>query len=64
MYNVLQIKLIDSQIYATEDLREDFYNSTSDLKDKRIDLNCEATNLEFRGTSNNQDGELEYKLKK
>ncbi|MFW6029940.1 MAG: Spy/CpxP family protein refolding chaperone [Halanaerobiales bacterium] len=59
---LFQDELSDSQIDEAADLREDFYNSTSDLRDERRDLNHEIRNLEFRGASNAEIGEVEDKL--
>jgi Spy/CpxP family protein refolding chaperone len=57
-----QVELSDSQLDEAADLRNNFYNSTSDLRDERRDLNREIRELEFRGASNAEIGELEDKL--
>jgi len=59
---LFQVELSDSQIDEAADLREDFYNSTSELRDERRDLNREIRDLEFRGASNAEIGEIEDKL--
>jgi len=59
---LFQVELSDSQIDEIADLRDDFYNSTSDLRDERRDLNREIRDLEFRGASNAEIGEVEDKL--
>jgi len=59
---LFQVELSDSQIDEAADLRDDFYNSTSDLRDERRDLNREIRDLEFRGASNAEIGEVEDKL--
>ena len=59
---LFQVELSDSQIDEAADLREDFYNSTSELRDERRDLNREIRDLEFRGASNAEIGEVEDKL--
>ena len=59
---LFQVELNDSQINKIADLRDDFYNSTSNLRDERRDLNREIRDLEFRGASNAEIGEVEDKL--
>ena len=59
---LFQVELSGSQINEIADLRDDFYNSTSDLRDERRDLNREIRDLEFRGASNAEIGEVEDKL--
>ena len=59
---LFQVELSDSQINEIAYLRDDFYNSTSDLRDQRRNLNREIRDLEFRGASNAEIGEVEDKL--
>ena len=57
-----KIELSEKQINQVADLREEFYNETEELRDQLRDLNREIRDLEFRGASNAEIGEIEDKI--
>lgn len=59
-YNLVELN--DSQTNEMADLRDEFYNDTEELRDKMRSLNREIRDLEFRGASNAEIGEVEDKL--
>lgn len=56
------IELSEEQITEIADLREEFYTDTEELRDQLRDLNREIRDLEFRGASNAEIGEVEDQL--
>lgn len=58
-YNL--VELTDSQTEKISDFRDKFYNDTEDLRDELRSLNREIRDLEFRGASNAEIGEVEDK---
>lgn len=58
----LRVELSQEQINEIADLREEFYNETEELRDQMRDLNRELRDLEFRGASNAEIGEIEDKI--
>ena len=57
-----RIELSQEQINEIADLREEFYDETDELRDQMRDLNREIRDLEFRGASNAEIGEIEDKI--
>lgn len=57
-----RIELSEEQINEIADLRNEFYNETEELRDQLRDLNYELRELEFRGASNAEIGEVEDKI--
>lgn len=57
-----RVELSEEQINEIADLRDEFYNETEELRDQLRDLNRELRDLEFRGASNAEIGEVEDKL--
>lgn len=60
--NYNRIDLSQEQINQIADLREDFYNQTETLQKQIRDLKYELSNLEFRGASNREIGQIEDEL--
>lgn len=58
----LRVELSQEQIDQIADLRNDFYNETEELRDQFRDLKRELRDLEFRGASNAEIGEIEDKI--
>jgi len=59
-YNILELS--EEQVNEIADLREEFYNETEELRDQLRSLNRELRDLEFRGASNAEIGEIEDKI--
>ena len=59
-YNL--VELTDSQTDKIAEFRDEFYNDTEELRDEMRSLNREIRDLEFRGVSNAEIGEVEDKL--
>ncbi|MGM0549384.1 MAG: Spy/CpxP family protein refolding chaperone [Bacillota bacterium] len=59
-YNL--VELTDSQTEKIAEFRDEFYNDTENLRDEMRNLNREIRDLEFRGASNAEIGEVEDKL--
>lgn len=57
-----RIELSEEQINEIADLREEFYNETEELRDQMRDLNREIRDLEFRGASYAEIGEVEDEI--
>jgi Spy/CpxP family protein refolding chaperone len=57
-----RVELTEEQINEIADLREEFYNETEELRDQLRDLNRELRDLEFRGSTNAEIGEVEDKI--
>ncbi|MGM0549005.1 MAG: Spy/CpxP family protein refolding chaperone [Bacillota bacterium] len=57
-----RIELNQEQLNQIADLRDDFYNQTEKLQAQIRDLKYELRNLEFRGASNKEIGEIEDQL--
>lgn len=57
-----RIELSQEQINEIADLRTEFYNETEELRDQLRDLNRELRDLEFRGASNAEIGEIEDQM--
>jgi len=57
-----RIELSEEQINEIADLREEFYNETEKLRDQLRDLNYEIRDLEFRGASNAEIGQVEDQI--
>ena len=57
-----RIELSEEQINEIADLREEFYNETEELREQFRDLNRELRDLEFRGASNAEIGEVEDRI--
>lgn len=57
-----RVELSEEQINEIADLRNEFYNETEELRDQLRDLNRELRDLEFRGASNAEIGEVEDRL--
>lgn len=60
--NYNRIDLSEEQINEIADLREEFYNETEELRDQLRDLNHEIRDLEFRGASNAEIGQVEDQI--
>ncbi len=57
-----RVELSQEQINEIADLKNDFYNKTEELRDQLRDLNHELRDLEFRGASNAEIGEVEDRI--
>ena len=57
-----RVELSEEQINEVADLRDEFYNETEKLRDQLRDLNRELRDLEFRGASNAEIGEIEDRI--
>src|SRR6056297_3650535 len=57
-----RVELSEEQINEIADLREEFYNQNEELRDQLRDLNREIRDLEFRGASNAEIGEIEDQI--
>jgi len=57
-----RVELTEEQINEIADLRDDFYNETEELRDQLRELNRELRDLEFRGASNAEIGEIEDRI--
>lgn len=57
-----RVELSQEQINEIADLRDEFYNETEELRDQLRDLNREMRDLEFRGASNAEIGEVEDRI--
>ncbi|RAK09416.1 Spy/CpxP family protein refolding chaperone [Halanaerobium saccharolyticum] len=55
-------ELSEEQINEIADLRDEFYNETEELRAQLRDLNRELRDLEFRGATNAEIGEVEDNL--
>ncbi len=57
-----RVELSEEQINEIADLRNEFYNETEELRDQLRDLNHEIRDLEFRGASNAEIGQVEDQI--
>ena len=57
-----RVELSEEQIDEIADLRNEFYNETEELRDQLRNLNRELRDLEFRGASNAEIGEVEDRI--